>query len=111
MVKIHKMAISAASLLGLVVLTANVPSFANSFSYHHPRRAEVLRRDNVLNREVNHDYVRLHGHFGQLKHEDWAIRRQEQRDARINGGYITRGQQAQLNREENHVQRQINRHY
>ncbi len=111
MYKIKKISLSVASLLGLVVLSSACPSFANSFSYNHPRRAEVLRRDGNLNRELNHDYGHLNGHFSQLKSEDRAIRRQEQRDARLNGGYITRGQQYQLNREENRLQHQINRDY
>jgi hypothetical protein len=111
MFKINKIALSVASLLGLVVLSSSCPSLANSFSYYHPRRAEVLRRDNILNREINGDYGRLNGHYGQLEREDCSIRREEQRDARMNGGFITSGEQLHLNREENHVQRQINRDY
>ena len=111
MSKINKVALSVVSLVGLVVLSSNCPSLANSFAVNHPRRAEVLRRDNVLNRELNSDYGYLNGHFGQLKAEDRTIRYQEQRDARINGGYITPGEQRQLNREENRLQRQINRDF
>jgi len=80
-----------------------------SFAQNHPRRAEVLGRDNSLNRQVQADKGDLSGHYGQLRQEDSTIRQQEQADARFNGGYITPGQQAQLNREENNVQRQINR--
>ena len=117
------------SLVALVMLSAITPSFARGlfqeyarsgaqtcggyprgdFAENHPRRAEVLHRDHALNREVQADKGDLSGHYGQLRREDRAIRHQEQSDARANGGYITAREQAQLNREENHVQRQINR--
>ena len=74
----------------------------------HPRRAEVLHRDAGLNRQINADRGRLGGHYGQLKSEDASIARQEQRDARANGGYITRKQKQQLNQEENHLKSQVN---
>ncbi len=94
--------------LGLVVITT-CASNAASFAQKHPRRAQVLRRDRGLNREVKADRGSLGGHYGQLNREDASIARQEQHDARMNGGYITKGEQNQLNREENHVQGQINR--
>jgi hypothetical protein len=71
-----------------------------SFAQNHPRRAEVLGRDNNLNNQLTADKGNLDGHYGQLSREDSAI---------FNGGYITKGEQNQLNREENHVQNQINR--
>jgi hypothetical protein len=111
MFKINRIALSAASLLGLLVLSSSCASLASSFSYNHPRRAEVLRRDTILNREINHDYGRLTGHYGRLEREDRSIRWQEQRDARLNGGFITPGEQRHLNHEENRLQRQINRDY
>ena len=97
----------AAALAAVAIsLISTLPSFAWS---NHPRRAEVIGRDNHINREISNDRGNLSGHYGQLKNEDRSIRRQEQRDFNRNGGYLTRGQQIHLNREENHVQRQINR--
>lgn len=91
-------------------LSSVSPSFAyDGWGWHHPVRKEVLRRDSNLNHELNYDRGHLSGHYGQLKAEDAGIRRQEQFDAAMNGGHLTRGETAQLNREENHVQRQINR--
>ncbi len=104
MFKVTTPKVAAFAALALTVLTT-LPSFAWE---NHPRRAEVIGRDNHLNREINRNYGHLNGHFGQLKCEDRSIRRQEQRDFRRNGGFLTRGQQVHLNREENHVQRQIN---
>ncbi len=94
--------------LSLIMLTA-LPSFAGPFAQRHPRRAEVNHRDRNINNRINADKGNLDGHYGQLKLEDRAIKRQQRRDARMNGGYITRGQQQQLNREENHLNNQIRR--
>lgn len=107
------------SALFLVAVTASgallvqSPSFAwgGGFASRHPRRAEVLRRDGFQRNELRADRGMLGGHYHQLMREDRGIARQERRDARINGGFITRGQQNQLNREENRVQRQMNRDF
>jgi hypothetical protein len=97
----------AAALAALAIsVVSALPSFAWGC---HPRRAEVLGRDNFLNSQLNNDYGHLNGHFGQLKAEDRSIRRQERRDFRNNGGFLTRGQDMRLNHEENHLQHQINR--
>jgi len=102
----------AVTNLSVVLLLVGSASWAGTFAQNHPRRAEVLRRDGNINRRLNADKGQLGGHYGQLKREDAGIRRQEQRDARRNGGYITKGQQRQLNKEENHVNNQIRRdHY
>jgi len=98
--------------LGMVALLAATVMPANAWClYDHPRRAEVLGRDAAIRRELNYDRGFLGGHYGQLRHEDMAIARQEQRDAFFNGGYITRGEQIHLNREENRLQRRINRDF
>jgi len=101
-------AFGAITICGLSVLPASAGPL---FWFNHPRRAEVLRRDAALNNELCRDRGLLSGHYGQLRAEDRAIARQEQRDAFFHDGHITRGEQMQLNREENQVQRQINRDY
>jgi hypothetical protein len=105
--KLSNIALSALALS--VLFVGNAPSYAGNFRQNHPRRAEVLGRDRNLNQRINNDKGQLGGHYGQLKNEDRSIRRQEQRDARINGGFITKGQKAHLNKEENRVNRQIQR--
>ncbi len=80
----------------------------SQFQTNHPRRSEVLGRDANLNSQLNQDKGDLSGQYGNLKSEDQSIRRQEQRDARKNGGYITQQQQAKLNSEESNLQSQIN---
>ena len=103
--------LSAVAVACLISATAQLPSYAQRFAQNHPRRAQVLRRDNHLNNKINNDRGQLGGHYGQLEHEDNSIHRQEQRDARVNGGFITKGQQRQLNHEENRLHRQVNHDY
>ncbi len=104
------MLLGVTAALSLGTLSSAVdPAYAGNFAQNHPRRAEVLGRDNRLNNQINNDQGHLNGQYGRLKSEDSSIRSQEQSEARANGGYITRGEQAQLNREENGVQRQIDR--
>jgi hypothetical protein len=98
--------VAVSALVALMTLSTTA-SFARSFAQNHPRRAEVLGRTNNINNRLNNDYGKLGGHYGQLKGEDQAIRQQEQVDARFNGGYITKGEQRQLNGEENHLNSQI----
>ena len=106
--RVMLLGVTAAMSIGALSGSIN-PAFAGHFAQNHPRRAEVLGRDNRLNNQVNNDRGHLGGQYGRLKSEDSSIRSQEQADARANGGHITRGEQAQLNREENGVQRQIDR--
>ncbi len=77
------------------------------FAQNHPRRAEVGHRDNNLSNRMNRDYGHLGGHYGQLSREARHIHNQEKNWAHQNGGYITKGEQHQLNHEENHLNQQI----
>jgi hypothetical protein len=78
-----------------------------SFAQNHPRRAEVLGRDNNLNNSINADRGQLGGNYQALKTDDRSIRQQEQQDAHANGGYITSTQKQQLNQEENQLRQQV----
>lgn len=117
--KYLKVAVVTASVVG-ILSSASLPSFAGNhkgfwanreqrFDNRHPRRSEVLDRAGNINNRINADRGNLDGHYRQLKREDQAIRRQEQRDARMNGGHITAGEQQRLNREENRLNKQIRR--
>lgn len=111
-VKVNALLLIGATIGGIFL--TEQPSLAwgwGGFANRHPRRAEVLTRDNMERNELRADRGLLGGHYGQLMHEDRSIRRQEQRDARINGGFITRGEQNHLNREENRLQYQVNRDF
>lgn len=85
--------------------------FGDRFEDRHPRRSQVLSRDNRLNWRLNKDRGHLGGNYKQLEKEQIAIRRQEQADAKANGGYITRSERAQLNKEENQLNQQIHSDY
>lgn len=89
------------------VALVNTPSQAEDFAQKHPRRAEVLHRDAKLNNRINADKGHLGGHYNQLKHEDQAIHNQERADKNADGGHITKSEQHQLNKEENHLNNQI----
>jgi len=89
------------------VLAVAPCAFAGKFAQNHPRRAEVNHRTGNLNSRINKNEGNLGGHYSQLKKEDSSIHSQERRDARINGGYITKGQKSQLNKEENGLSKQI----
>lgn len=82
-----------------------------NFAMNHPRRAEVLGRDNNLNNAINADRGQLGGNYNALKADDRSIRQQERFDAQANGGYITGQQRQQLNQEENQLCQQVNQDY
>ena len=102
---------SVAFGLGLtMVLSAALPSYAGQFQKNHPRRAEVLHRDNREQNRLNRNRGNLGGHYKQLSREDNRIHQQERADKNADGGHITKAEQGQLNHEENHLNRQI-KHY
>ncbi|CAN0365818.1 unnamed protein product [Phaeothamnion confervicola] len=91
------------------LFVAGPASAQTTFDKNHPRRAEVIHREN---RELNKNKAAYQngsitkGQERRLNREDHAIRREERRDARRNGGYITKAQQARMNRQENRVNAQ-----
>ncbi|MBX9720546.1 MAG: hypothetical protein K2X81_04035 [Candidatus Obscuribacterales bacterium] len=96
--------------MALMALLVSIPSSAEAYPIKgwHPARREVLGRDRAIRNELYADRGHLGGHYNQLMREDHTIRRQEQRDARMNGGHLTRAEDRRLNHEENRLQRQIN---
>ena len=80
---------------------------------NHPRRAEVNSRLKKQNERI--DKKEADGKMSakeadKLHKEDHSIRKEEKSDAKKDGGHITKGEQRKLNRQENHVNRQIVRH-
>jgi hypothetical protein len=49
------------------------------------------------------------GEAAHLEREEAALKRQERTEVRANGGYLTKGQQRQLNHEENALSHEIYR--
>lgn len=107
-----KSAFAALLILGMSAGLVSQGAFANDqFRENHPRRVEVLNRDQNLRNDIRQDRGNLGGHYNNLMAQDRRIQRQEQRDARRNGGMITNQEQRRLNREENRLHRNINRDY
>lgn len=106
-----RIVLTTLALASLISLSTTASFARGGWANQHPRRAEVLGRDNHINNRINQDRGQLGGHYGQLSREQQGIRQQEQADARYNGGYITRGEQRQLNGEENHLNNQVQRDY
>lgn len=121
--KASKTAVLAVLMIGSMFATVNTQSHATeTLAQKHPRRHEVLRRDHhemhrsrVEGREIQADKGKLGGHYKQLEGENHrierqeaAIKHQEQLDAARHGGHITKGEQARLNQEENHVKHEEN---
>ena len=80
-----------------------------AFDQAHPRRAEVLSHDAQLDYRINKDEGHLGGNYKTLENRDQAIRQEEQRDARANGGVITPEEKTQLQQEERSLAEQIRR--
>jgi len=82
----------------------------SSFAKHHPRRAQVVRRDKRLGSRTNNLERKKKITYQQatrLKGQEKTIRRQEQDYAHQQGGHITKAQQRVLNKEENAVKGEI----
>ena len=102
-----------AHTIGIVVATVlgtGAVAQAQTFDQQHPRQGEVIKRLNSEDARINAG--RHEGELGrkqaqQLRREDHAIRAEERADAALNHGHITKGEQRQLNRQENPLSRQI----
>lgn len=78
----------------------------------HPRRAEVNERLENQNKRIHQEVKEgeiTKGQAAQLHKEDRQIRREERAMASQNGGHITKQEQQTLNQQENAVSRQIGR--
>jgi hypothetical protein len=100
---------AAAAILLTGVSVAGAASAA-PWAVRHPRRAEVnyrtYRQDWRIRQGVR-DGQLTHQQARTLRGEDRGIRAEQRAEARANGGYITRGEQRSLNRQENAESREI----
>lgn len=74
------------------------------FAKNHPRRNQVNKRVKNQRARINQGVKSgklTQQQAQQLKANDRAIKAQEHADVKANGGYLTKGQQQQLNQEEN----------
>ncbi len=104
------MAFAAAA--ALLTAALSLPASAGDWKQDHPRRAEVNGRLNNQNKRVRNgvkDGSLNKKQAHRIHREDRAIRKEERRMARRDGGHITKADKRKLNRQENRVSNQINR--
>jgi hypothetical protein len=85
------------------VLGSSLTSFAD-FTQRHPRRAQVNRRERRQNARINRGVKSgklTQAQGDQLKSDEAAIKTQERNEVKANGGYLTKPEQKQLNKELN----------
>jgi hypothetical protein len=102
--------ITVAMAIATIAFGVTSSADASSWRANHQRRAEVNSRlenqgDRITQERKEGELTKGQAH--DLRAEDRGIRAQERYDASKNGGHITKTEQAQLNREENGVSRQI----
>jgi len=87
------------------------PAMAETaFAKAHPRRAEVNHRLRVQTARIHHE--RKEGEITaaeakDLHQQDLAIKREERAAVKANGGYLTKEQARDLNKDLNHVSKEI----
>jgi hypothetical protein len=100
---------AVAATVSLACLAA--PAMADTpWQAHHPRREQVNNRLGNQNARIHQEVKEgemSHAKAARLHAADHRIRTQERREAARNGGHITKGEQARLNRRENHVSHRI----
>lgn len=98
--------LSALLLAPAGVAYANRPGnpTGGHFAKNHPRRNQVNQRVKNQRGRINQGVKSgklSRGQARQLRRSDNRIKAQEHRDVKANGGYLTKGEQHQLNHEEN----------
>src|SRR5262249_51384153 len=92
-------------------LAVSVPkASADWFSRHHPRRAEVNRREENQQERIARGIRNgslTPGEAQQLETQERALRNQEHQEVRTNGGFLTKQQTQQLNHEEDALSHEI----
>ena len=108
MIGTHGFILAGVLAMGLVAVDARAEGRGNptggKFSTVHPRRNEVNTRVDNQRARINQGVANgtlSQQQAVQLRHNDRAIKQQEHAEVRANGGYLTRGEQQQLNHEEN----------
>jgi hypothetical protein len=94
----------------LLAVSTGASASAKDWAAHHPRRAEVNARLANQNRRISAgvaDGQLSHAQAHQLRADDHSIRTEERADASVDGSHITRGEQRQVNQQENANSRAI----
>lgn len=105
-----KTALFAAALAVSAVAGAGAACAQTRWDQNHPRQSEVFHRDARQQREIRvdrRDGELTRGQAARLLRADHRVVREDRDFSRANGGYITKGQQLMLNRQENGVGRRL----
>jgi hypothetical protein len=101
-----------AALLGVSAVAglAGSASAEGRWGYHHPRQHEVLTRVHREERAARIDFrdglISRRQAIGDIT-ADRRVAREDRYFARTNGGYVTRGEQRFMNRQENGIARRV----
>ncbi|HXB45165.1 MAG TPA: hypothetical protein VNV85_13965 [Puia sp.] len=101
------------AIVAFIGLTNSAFSQDSKWQQNHPRREQVNSRLANQNARIDKkvdDGKMSKAEASKLHSEDHAIRKEERSMASKDGGHITKADQNKLNRQENHVSRQIKRH-
>ena len=97
---------SVFALLSLCYHTASAETFAEK----HPRRAEVDRRERNQQKRIANGLKSgklSAAQASKIEGQEAAIDREKRQDVKANGGYLTKGQQQQINQQQNGVSKEI----
>lgn len=107
----RKLLAVACTALALTIGTASVRAQAETqWERNHPRRDQVSDRLQNQNKQIKQEVREgemSNGRAARLHAQDRKIRREERAMASMNGGHITKTEQATLNQQENKVSREI----
>ena len=104
---------TTAIIIGAVAMIgAAGAASADPWQAHHPRRVEVNHRLNHIDHRIameRRDGELNRGQARDLRREDAGLRGQERFYASHDRSHLTRGEYHRLNREEDHLSRQVGR--
>ncbi|HVC09476.1 MAG TPA: hypothetical protein VNH15_06020 [Elusimicrobiota bacterium] len=92
------------AVLAALVSVGGAAAAQGRWRKNHPRQAQALNRTRRQQRNANRLYKNgkiSKRQRNKIVRNDRRMRREDRRMARRNGGYITKGQQRSLNRQEN----------
>ncbi|HVA67326.1 MAG TPA: hypothetical protein VNK24_10445 [Elusimicrobiota bacterium] len=92
------------AVLAALVSAGGAAAAQGRWRKNHPRQAQALNRTRRQQKNANRLYKNgkiSKRRRNKIVRNDRRVRREDRRMARRNGGYITKGQQRSLNRQEN----------
>ena len=104
------LAFTALTMFGGTIADASAATVPSPWELKHPRRDQVIDRLQNQNHRITQERKEGELTAAQAKHlrsVDRAVFKQEQFDAKLGGGHITKAEQKALNQEENTISKKI----